>query len=277
MDIESEAKLQGWVPHEEFKGDSSKWVDAESYVERGKHIMPILQSNNKRLLSELDSVKSVVESLKATVDNQNQSMEELKAFHQESTKAQVEKARREILADLKEAKTDGDVDQEIKITAELSQFDAAQVEAKKAQVVTPTPTPSVSIADQELDKIRRAWVKENPWYGIDLERTGLMDGVARRLRNENVELYGRDFLDAAAKIVADRWGDVSEPATSKVEGGSGRGASSRSGATGSYASLPSDAKEACEKQSSRFVGPDKVYKNKKEWQEFFASEYHKGN
>jgi hypothetical protein len=268
MDIEQEAKLQGWVPAEEFKGSSDKWVDAESYVERGKHIMPILQSNNKRLLSELDSVKSVVESLKVTVNTQNQSMEELKAFHQESTKAQVEKARREILSSLKEAKSDGDIDQEIQLTADLSKFDAAQVAAKEAPAkVTQAPAP------QELHPDTKAWMDANPWYGKDPERTGLMDGVAKRMRAENSPLVGMSFLEAAASIVADRFAD--KPTESKVDGG-GRGGVSTGNASG-YSGLPSDAKAICDKGAVKFVGADKPYKTKKEWQDFYVSEYNKGN
>ena len=113
MEIEQEAKLQGWVPAEDFKGDQSKWVNAEDYVERGKQIMPILQNNNKRLLGEMDSMKSEVMSLKQALASQAESKEALKEFHEESSKAQVEKARREMLAELKQAKQDGDVEQEI--------------------------------------------------------------------------------------------------------------------------------------------------------------------
>ena len=271
MEIEQEAALQGWVPQAEFKGDESKWVDAESYVERGKHIMPILQSNNKRLLSELDSVKSVVESLKLTVSNQSQSMEELKAFHQESTKAQVDKARREILADLKEAKTDGDVDQEIQLTADLSKFDAAQVAAKTAPVQQAQAPQQEQLAPDTVK-----WMNENPWYGVDLERTGLMDGVAKRMRAENSPLSGTAFIEAAAAIVAERFGEPAQARTSKVEQG-GRGGSASTGGGAGYNSLPSEAKEQCDRQGARLIGPDKVYKTKKEWQEFYASEYHKGN
>jgi len=269
MDIEQEARLQGWVSKEEFKGDGSKWVDADAYVERGSHIMPILQNNNKRLLSELESVKSVVETLKATVDSQNQSMEELKVFHQESTAAQVEKARRELLADLKLAKSEGDVEQEVKITSDLSRFDAAQVATQSAPEVKVTKSQEPPLSHETI-----TWMNKNPWYGVDMERTGLMDGVAKRLRKENSPLTGTAFLEAAGEIVAERWGDKEVSSSSKVESGS---YSSNSGRTsGSYATLPSEAKEICEKQATRFVGADKVYKTKKEWQEFFASEYHKG-
>lgn len=273
MEIEQEAKLQGWVPQAEFKGDESKWVDAETYVDRGRHIMPILQNNNKRLVSELDSVKSVVESLKLTVANQSQSMEELKKFHEESSRAQVEKVRRELLADLKNAKSEGDIDQEIELTSELSKFDAAQKIVKEAP---PAPAPLKQEAQMHPDTV--AWMKENSWYGQDDERTGLMDGIARKMRKENSELIGKAFLEEAARRVSAKLDPEESTRNSKVEGGSRNGSSSvASGNITSYSALPADARAICDRQGDRFVGADRVYKTKKEWQEFFVSEYNKAN
>ena len=47
--VEQEARTLGWVPAEEFKGDPNRWVDAETFVERGHTVMPILRKNNERL------------------------------------------------------------------------------------------------------------------------------------------------------------------------------------------------------------------------------------
>lgn len=276
MEIEQEASLQGWVPKEQFKGDESKWVDAETYVDRGKQIMPIIQSNNKRLLTEIDALKNTVGNLQNSLVSSQESMEALKVFHQESTKAQVEKARREILANLKEAKSEGDVDQEIQYTADLSKFDAAQIAAEQVK-----PAPRVEPKQAQLHPDTEAWMSENSWYSSDPVKAGIMDGVAKKLRAENSPLQGKAFLDAAGGIAARMFaqldGDSDGETTSKVEGSrhsssSGSGSSAAKG----YSSLPADAKEVCQKQASKFVGENKAYKTTKDWQEFFAAEYHKG-
>lgn len=274
MDIEQEAKLQGWVPQADFKGDESKWVDAGTYVDRGRHIMPILQNNNKRLVSELDSVKSLVEKLNQTVANQSQSMEELKQFHQDSTKAQVEKVRRELLADLKSAKSEGDIDQEIELTSELSKFDAAQKTAKEPKVIVAPIDPATP---PQLHPEISNWFAQNTWYGQDDERTGLMDGIARKMKKENSPLTHAAFLDEAARRMNEKLEPIESTRGSKVEGGSRSSGVISSGNISSYSALPSDAKAICDKQGARFVGDDKVYKTKKEWQEFFVSEYNKSN
>jgi hypothetical protein len=49
IEIEGRAKMQGWVPKDEFKGDPTKWINADEFVKRADHMMPILKSVNKKL------------------------------------------------------------------------------------------------------------------------------------------------------------------------------------------------------------------------------------
>lgn len=271
MDIEQEAISLGWSPKDQFKGDEAKWVDAETFVERGKQIMPILRKNNERLLGEVAELKSTVSTLTQAVTQSNESVAALKEFHETSTKAQVEKARRDLLAELKQAKTDGDVDAEVDATAALSEFDAAQ----KAVKAAPAPPPAAK-ASPALNPEVEQWMKDNPWYGIDHIRTGMMDGVSKKLRADGNTKVGKLFLEEAAEQVEQTLGG-GEQRQSKVDGGAaGRGGSGGSGGSG-YASMPKEAREQCDKLAEKFVGPNKVYKTAKEWQTFYAAEYQKGN
>ena len=49
-EILREAKTLGWVPKDQFRGSADDWVDASTFVERGKQVMPILNHNNERLM-----------------------------------------------------------------------------------------------------------------------------------------------------------------------------------------------------------------------------------
>lgn len=268
MEISEEASLLGWVPKEQFRGDPDKWVEAEEFVERGKHILPILRKNNEKLLGEITILKGQVGTLSDAMKEATESMEALKVFHKESTEAQVAKARREILDRLKAAKTEQDVDAEVEVQAELSEFDAAGKVATK-------PAPKVESAPEPLAPEVKAWMAENPWYGVDQERTGLAMGIANRLKAENTLLKGSAFLAEVKRVLEERWGaleDGSGASASKVEGGGGRGGSSRSGGK-DYASLPADARARCDADAKKFVGANKVYKTTKEWNAFFASQY----
>ena len=267
--IEQEASLMGWQPKEQFRGAPEKWTDAQEFVDRGKHLMPILRKNNERLTGELTALKTQVATLTASLSEASTSMKDLVEFHKEATKAQVAKARADLLTELKEAKTEGDVDAEIAATSKLSEFDAAQK-------TVAAPAAKNEPATVEIAPEVKQWMTENPWYGQDQERTGLAMGVAQKLRAQGTTLVGRAFLEQVAITVAERLGE-GETTTpqSKVEGG-GRGADSRSGGTG-YVNLPSDAKAQCDKEAKKFVGPNRVFKDAKAWNAHFAEQYFKGN
>jgi hypothetical protein len=56
-DYDSEARELGWLPKEEFKGDPSRWTDAETFVRKGDEVMPLIKAQNKRLRREIDDLK----------------------------------------------------------------------------------------------------------------------------------------------------------------------------------------------------------------------------
>jgi hypothetical protein len=267
-ELEQEASLMGWVPKEHFKGDPSKWVEAEAFVEKGRMIAPILRKNNERLLSEVQALKNENNKLTNAFSELNASIEDLKIFHAESTKAQVAKARSEILSDLRQAKQDGDIDAEVDAQARLSRFDSA---GEAPGRVVPKVKPAT--APEPIDPGVAAWQGRNPWFGTDYAKTGLAQGIAQELRNQGVSLVGEAFLDKVTEMVEERLGTGKR--TDRVEGGRPGGQSGSSGQ--GYADLPSDARAVCDKQAAKFVGDNKPYKTKAAWNSFFASEYFKGN
>src|ERR1035437_8659239 len=138
MTVEKEASAMGWVPEESYKGDKANWVDADTFVEKGRHVLPILRKNNERLLGELGNVKNDVLRLNKLLADSAASMEAMKEFHEEATKAQVEKARRDIMATLKESKKEGHGDPEGEIPSQLSHCDAVKKKATKPVEATKT-------------------------------------------------------------------------------------------------------------------------------------------
>ena len=58
--VEEEARAQGWVGKDEFRGSDDDWVDADTFVKRGKEIMPILRKNNEKLLKELEDERDKI-------------------------------------------------------------------------------------------------------------------------------------------------------------------------------------------------------------------------
>ena len=68
-DYEAEAKIQGWVPQDEWKGSEAAWSPAEEFIHRGEQINPILRKNNERLLRELEATKKQMAEFKEAAED----------------------------------------------------------------------------------------------------------------------------------------------------------------------------------------------------------------
>lgn len=58
--VENTAREQGWKPLEEFDGDKSKWVSAETFVAKGELIYKI-ESLGKKLKDADKAIKMLTE------------------------------------------------------------------------------------------------------------------------------------------------------------------------------------------------------------------------
>jgi len=270
--IEQEARALGWVPQEHFKGDQSRWVDAETFVERGHTVMPILKANNKRLESEVDRLRGETARLQQLFAASQESIGELQKVHMDNTKAAVEKARRDLLQELKAAKEDGDVAREVELTDQLADVKAQQkaLDAAAAAPRQQAPKPQEPQNDA-MHPDFKAWTQENPWFGTDERKTMRAMGIAQELRSdpEFDDLKGREFFDKVLDVMNERTGG-GRPSTSKVSGSrpSGGGAGS---AKKTYADLDAEAKAACDKQAKKLVGEGRAFKDVESWRQYYTN------
>ena len=277
---EQRASQLGWKPQEQFQGDPDKWISAEEFLDRADHVMPILRENNRKLQSELAAETSARKKLEGAIADMKDSLEAMKEYQSAETLRQVEKARRELLAQLKQAKVDGDVDLEVRLTSELSQVDAdlrvagesKAAEEKAAGSGTSKGQENRGSAEPELPPSFVAWKARNPWYGKDLRKTALANGIAAELRNnpDNAHLVHDAFFELLDTELKAEFGSRGG---SKVEGGAGgRTAGVGSGKKG-YAALPADAKAVCDRQEARMVGANRAFKDQAEWRAHYATQY----
>lgn len=260
--IEQEARQLGWVPKEEFKGDEDRWVDADAFVDRGKHIMPILQKNNERLQGQLRERDARLTKLEELLTASQESIAALEEHHTAATKKQVERARADLLAELKSARESNDVDAEVQIMDELTQIKTAQEEkpaAKKEEAKTAVTTDAPEVA---------AFKAANAsWYGTDLKETVRFNRLAEDLRLEGNTQVGQPFLDTVMK----RFEEGGRQTTSKVEGGKsggGGGSGTKTGRT--FASLSKEEKEACHADNKKLVGEGRRFKTVAEWEKRYT-------
>jgi hypothetical protein len=243
-EVVKEAESQGWVPKERFRGNESDWVDADTFVKRGREILPILRKNNENLVKDLNATKEQLKEFR-------EAAEEFKKFQKEAYERKAneyEDRIREIKESRAQAISDGDGQKVNALDDALDQAKEDLKEAKQAVIevdTVKTPEPAPQAMEPEL----QSWLDGNTWFGQDKRMTGIANGIGDSLRLEFPMLKGKAFLDKLDEVLAEefpnKFGEKKSPA-SRVESGSGRQGRGSSNAQ-SYDNLPSDAKAACDK------------------------------
>ena len=245
-EVRQEAESQGWVPKERFRGNESDWVDADTFVKRGREILPILRKNNENLIKDLNSTKEQLKEFR-------EAAEEFKKFQRDAyeRKAQdYEKRIQEIKESRAQAISDGDGQKVNALDDALDQAKEDFKEAKQAvkDVVSakePEPTP------EAIDPGLQAWLDRNSWFGQDKRLTGMVNGIGESLRLEFPLLKGQAFLDKLDEVLAEefpsKFGGKKQSPSSRVESGSGRAGRSGGSNAQSYDNLPPEAKSACDR------------------------------
>lgn len=269
-EVIKEATELGWKPKDKFVGDESKWIPADEFVEKGRHVLPIMRENNARLKRELLTRDQKIDTLEKSVKASTQAIAALQKTQSDATKAAVDAAIKRTRAEIKAAREDGDVDTEFALQDKLEDL-------KKAKEA---PGPSAMEEDPEDKKDKttpefKAWQAENPWFGgtskEDKQKTKLVLRIAEDLRDEGETSLGREFMDLCLAKYEEQLTPQGR-AASKVETGSHSRSPNGSGKKG-YADLPKEAKEACESFADSVVGEGKLHKTKAEWQAAYAKTY----
>jgi len=270
-EVEVKAREMGWAPKEEFRGDPEKWIDAETFVKRGEELMPLLKANNKRLSDDLNAVRSELRETKDLLKASAESIEALKEFNSNIVRREAKEKQKELKEALVEAKREGDVEKEVEITEQLQEHTAALKDAEKKAGNGEGKPKESSADDYTQNPDWKAWVKENEWFSRDKRKTALALGIADDLKSnpETANLTGKAFLDKVSEEVEKIFGGP-RTGLDKVEGG-GRGTSKGGGK--SFADLPEEARQACERQAERLVGPGRAFKSTKEWRDHYAKQY----
>lgn len=239
--VEQEARMMGWVDKDEFRGNENDWVDADSFVKRGREINPILRKNNEKLLQELTKTRAEIEEIR-------KSAEEFKAFQKEAFERKIQEYKKEVDT-LKEAKKDalreGDHDLVVEIDDRISEtrdkIKAAEVEPPKEKETPP---------QQALDPDLKEWMDRNSWFGQDVEMSQRTNALGSLLATRNPGLKGKAFLEkldeALKEEFPERFGSKRERPNPVEGGGTGPRSTAKAGKR-SYENLPADAKAACDK------------------------------
>lgn len=228
--VETEARAQGWRPKEEYaklKGaDPDKWVDAATFVERGKESLPILRDQLRKVRDDNREMKTLVRDVLA-----NQKADRERTIQETITKLQGEK---------RTAVEEADPG---KVEAIDKQIDKLKDGAKE-KVETKAST-------NDLPPEFSAWERTNKWFRDDpmLQRIAIAQYDVVSVDPETADLSDAEKLKLVSAEVRKRYPEkFSNPArksAAMVESG-GNGAS-RGNGKHSYGDLPQEAKDVCDR------------------------------
>ena len=242
VDYEKEARLQNWVPEEQFRGPKEDWIPAKEFVERGKQINPILRANNERLMREIEKQKQQMEELRATT-------EEFKEFQKKAYEKKAEALTSEIETlreEKRKAISAGDGNRAVDIDDQIDALKEEKAQAKEDAKEKQTPTPKAETqADPDLEK----WVSDNNWYKLDTAMAEVANSEAQKINRLYPDLKGKAFLDELDSRLEETFNPeklgrkTKQKPRSPVEGASSSAPSKNSGEK-TFDDLPADAKAA---------------------------------
>lgn len=229
QDIEKEAALMGWQPKEQFRGNPEEWADAETYVKRGREIMPILRKNNERLIAK------VMELDKARMEDRR-TFEELHKFQQDA----LERERAATLAALRATRREA-IEQ-----ADGEAFERAEQQIREVEAYKPpaAPAPAPPLVDPNFAE----WHEKNDWYTRDKALTALADSLIDVVASEGFEPRSPEFLEEIGRRVRQsapaKFTNPNRARPAAVDPPAPR---QRKPAGKSYDDLPQEAKELCDR------------------------------
>lgn len=245
-EFESEARLQGWVPKERFRGREQDWVDAETFVKRGRELNPILRSNNERLSSQLRDSSARIEKLE----------KQLAFFSQRQAKTE-ESTLDEHLEDLLAAQMIAVEEKDTQAYRALAK-EITQVQNRIERLNTPVKREEFK-PEPELE----SWIHSNNWFGKDQVRTSLALEVGQEIREQYPNLIGEEFLEVLGEELQVQYPNkfgrtkgrrsnspmVEDSVPSRTFGRRGKSA----------ADLPADARAAMKEFVTSKLGTEKEY------------------
>lgn len=232
-DFEAEARSQGWTPKEEFKGDPSRWVDAEPFVTRVDEIMPLLKQKTKVQDREILALKKAVQQqarLLSTAD---------------------ERAMTRAIAELK-TKQEAAVE-----SGDLTEFRAIDKEIDKLKSEAKAATAETFTIEQAKEAYAD-WRLENTWYDkgekasgtpLEADARAYADALTDKHAKDADKMAPADFFAMIGEKVHEKFPALTgkapraKPASDVSPPTNGRSVSG----TPSFTSLPRDAQQTCDK------------------------------
>jgi hypothetical protein len=277
-DAETRARLMGWKPKAEFKGDDDKWVPADEFLDRGFASPAIMAERLQFMGDRMGRMERDYGTLNTKFEEAVGTINTMTTMMRSSERRAYERARSELEAERTKAVETGDTAVFSRVDKQIQELDKeapAAPAARQTTQATPPPDPQRRTTATATDPAVQAFYQRNPWYTrdplltseADMYHTGLLNTrpdltveqnlaeVERRLRTAYPERFGVVTPPAQQQADAGGGGDNprrDEPGAVSPSAGGGRAARQRG--TRTFANMPDESKQAYRRYKGQLAG-----------------------
>ena len=192
------ARLNGWKPKEEFRGDPTGWVDADVFMARAAETPAIMRKNNETLAGRLERMERAhshtVATLQTRLDETLGTVATMTTMMRSAETRGYERARRELKAEMAKAVAFADTE-----TYNRAQADLDELERNKPAEPPKKPdaaaTPATPAPQGQPDPAVTRFYADNAWYDPagrsatrDQEMMTMADGIHAALLKDRPDM-----------------------------------------------------------------------------------------
>jgi len=234
--IEERAKVYGWVPKEDFRGDPTRWTPADQYVQRADEMLPIARSMNKKLADDVSKANAEIARLTDVVKRVAETHAKVAQTGHEARLKQINRDQEQALADV-----------------DVARF--RELAEERDSLVAPEVVSVDTIKTENPDNaVVAQWKIDNDWYNTDVELGSYADTASDFIAKRHGNLTASQFMDKVYEEVKKKFPNHSAfgnanrrtapPSDSSSVGG---GDLSRGSGGKTYSDLPKEAKDVCDR------------------------------
>ena len=256
-DIEERAKLLGWQPEGEFKGDPSRHTTAEEWVERSETLVPIMKATNRKLETDLKEALKKQEEMATQFEEGKKTTEKILKMQEIAQERAYEKALDDIKKQQIEAVRDSDTTKFQELEAQKDKLEKPVVEVETPVVEKKEDAPQLTPDAQKFLDEHKEVFESDP----DMFKQAIL--LEQRLKKENpyaefdAVFYGK-LKNKMSLLFPDHPSFKKVEPDGGVDSGSFRsGVSTTSSNKKGFNQLPKEAQAFCDKAVSQGLFKDR--------------------
>lgn len=206
QEAEGRARRMGWRPKDEFRGDQTRWTDADTFIARGEAELPILRDRYRNLDERFVRQGDELKEVNTRIGEMTSAFKEHVGLARKAEERAFDRAKREIQTKMRSAVEMADKPAFQQAEAELEQLEQTRPVPPTTPVkdTTEKKTPEAAKAPS-LDPAVQSWLSENTWMNTDPEMAAVAGALHARMLQTEPHLSMSENLARVKVTIAKRY------------------------------------------------------------------------